>query len=469
MNSEPAVNLKKINRVHFIGIGGIGISYLAHYFLRHGAVVSGSDLTSSPATDQLAARGASIFLGHDADLITPDVQLIVYSEAVPEQNPERLRAKELGIPMLRQFELVNLIAQDKFLIAVAGNKGKTTTSAMLATMLEYAGCDPTAMIGSFVNEWLCNFRHGTSKYLVVEADEYKEKFLDLRPKIIVLTNMAVDHLDYFGTPERLLQAFQTFIDRLPNDGLLIINRDDEMTKKLRWPNCQVLTFGAETTADAIAQGRRTLHAKQEFKMNFRGADLGVWSLPLPGKHNVSNALAAASAALYLGVPAEKVRDSLAKFRGTWRRFQILGSYRQATVVSDYAHHPSALYATIEAAREFYEPRRLVAVFQAHTRSRTQSLFADFVSSLDGADVLLIPEIYAVAGRETLTQEEMNASMLVEAIKARDKKRGKVREVIASGNMEQTKAAIDGLLKKDDVLLMMGAGDIYQLAESLLRV
>lgn len=460
------IDPKSIKRVHFVGIGGIGISYLAHFFLRQGAVVSGSDVAQTPASDQLAARGASVQLGHDAALVTPDVQLVVYSEAVGVENPERQRAKELGITQLRQFELVDAIAKDRFLIAVAGNKGKTTTTAMLATMLERAGCDPMAMIGSFVNEWVCNFRHGESPFLVVEADEYKEKFLDLHPKVIVLTNLAADHLDYFGTEERVIEAFQTFIDRLPNDGLLVVNRDDDMTKKLKWPNCQVITFGMETTADLIAQNRKTVRSRQDVDISFQGKSLGTWSVPLPGKHNVYNALAALAVALSLGVPPEKLREALAGFKGTWRRFQVLGVYKFATVISDYAHHPAAVHATIEAAQDFYAPRRIVAVFQAHTRHRTKALFDDFVRCFDEADVVVVPDIFEVAGRETLTEQEMNAQMLVQSVRERDAKHGRKREVIASGNLQQTKDVIDATLKKDDVLLMMGAGDIYKLAEEL---
>jgi len=460
------VDIKAVNRVHFVGIGGIGISYLAHFFLRRGAVVTGSDLAQTPATDQLAARGVAVYQGHDASLITNDIQLVVYNDAVPENNAERVAAKQLGIPTLNNFEVVGLIAKDFTTIAVAGNKGKTTTSAMLGTMLERAGCDPTAMIGSFVNEWVCNFRHGESKFLVVEADEFKEHFLHIPAKVIIITNMAADHLDYFGTEDALVQAFQKFIDTLPNDGLLIINRDDEMTKRLKWPNCQVISFGMETTADVIAKNRKTVRSRQDVDVHFRGKDLGLWSIPVPGKHNVYNALAAMSAALSLGAQTDKVREALAAFKGTWRRFQILGLYKMATIVSDYAHHPTAVHATIEAAQDFYAPRRVIAVFQAHTRHRTKALFNDFVMSFDEADAVIIPDIYEVSGRETISEQDMNAQMLVDAILERDARQGRNRIVLAGGDLNNTKATIDKLIKKDDVVLMMGAGDIYRLAEEL---
>lgn len=459
-------DVKSVKRVHFIGIGGIGISYLAHFFLRQGAVVSGSDIAQTPASDQLAARGAAVYLGHDANLIQNDIKLVVYNDAIPSDNAELLRAKEIGVPVMTNFELVGAIAKDFTVIAVAGNKGKTTTSAMLATMMERGGCDPTAMIGSFVNEWVCNYHHGKEPFLVIEADEYREHFLHIPAKVIVITNIAADHLDYFGTEDKVVEAFQKFISKLPNDGLLVVNQDDRLTKKLKWPNCQVLTFGMESTADVIGLNRKTVRSRQDVDISFRGKELGMWSVPLPGKHNIYNALAAVTVALQLGLPSTKLREALAGFKGTWRRFQILGVYKFATVISDYAHHPTAVHATIEAAQDFYAPRRIVAVFQAHTRHRTKALFQDFVKSFDEADVVVIPEIFSVAGRETISAEEMNADMLAKAIKERDKKQGRDREVIACGDLLNTKEVIDKVVKKDDVILMMGAGDIYQLAEEL---
>lgn len=461
------MNLKDIKRVHFIGIGGIGISYLAHYFLRAGATVSGSDLAQTPTTDQLAAKGAAVYKGHSADVITPDIELVVYTDAIPQDNPELVKAKELKIPTHNNFEMVGMIAQGHTTIAIAGNKGKTTTTAMLATMLENAGCDPTAMVGSIVNEWKCNFRGGESPYLVVEADEFKEHFLHIPATVAVITNMAADHLDYFGSVDKLIAAFQKFVNKLPNKGLLVVNADDEMTKQLRWPNCQVLTFGMKTTADVMATKRDLGRGKQAFDITYRGQSLGRWILPAPGRYNVYNALAAITVAVSLGVDVKKLHQSLMHFKGTWRRFEVLGRYKYATMISDYAHNPVSVHSVLEAAQDFYPGQRLVAVFQAHTRHRTKSLFTDFVASFDPADVVLIPDIYAVAGRETVSEQEMNAGILVDAIKARDAKRDRQRIVMATGDLAQTKTAIDKILQPDDVILMIGAGDIYQLAEGMI--
>ncbi len=460
------MNLQAIQRVHFIGIGGVGISYLAHYFLRQGAIVSGSDLAQTQITDQLAARGVSLFQGHAAENIAEDVQLVIANDAVPADNPERLRAQELGIPVMSNFAVVGHISDEFRTISIAGNKGKTTSSAMLATILEQAGCDPTAMIGSVVNDWQCNFRKGASDLFVIEADEYKEHFLEIDSNIGVITNIAADHLDYFGTEQAVIDAFQKFVDKLPNNGTLIINQDDELTKKLRRPNCEIISFGMNTTADVMAVDYEVGKGRQFFSVMHHGTDIGRFSIPAPGKFNVYNALAAIAVCLKLEVDPQKMINALSEFKGTWRRFQILGNYKMATLVSDYAHNPVSVHAVLEATQDFYPEQRIVSVFQPHSRHRTKSLFEDFVRSFDPADIVLIPDIYDVSGREVITKEEMNSQMLVDAIKERDAKAGRERLVMASGDLVATKAAIDSIIHKQDVLLMIGAGDIYQLAESL---
>lgn len=460
------MNIKEVQRVHFIGIGGIGISYIAHYFLRQGAIVSGSDLAHTQITDQLAARGVSLYKGHSAEYITNDIQLVIANDAVPADNPERLKAKELGIPTLSNFAVVGHISDGYKTLAIAGNKGKTTTSAMLATILEKAGCDPTAMIGSIVNDWQCNFRQGQSDLFVIEADEYKEHFLEIDTNIAVITNIAADHLDYFENEQGVINAFQKFADKLPNNGTLIINQDDELTKKIQRPNCEIITFGMETTADIMAIDYEVGNGRQFFTVMHHGDSLGRFSLPAPGKFNVYNALAAIAVGVKLGVDPQKMINALSEFKGTWRRFQILGRYKMATVISDYAHNPVSVHAVLEGTEDFYPEERKIAVFQPHSRHRTQSLFKEFVRSLDPADIVVIPDIYDVSGREVISKEEMNAQMLVDAIKERDAKAGRGRLVIAPGNLDATKAYLDSIIDKNDVLLMIGAGDIYQLAEHL---
>ena len=455
-------NLKDVKRVHLVGIGGIGISYLAHFFLENDVLVSGSDLASSIVTDQLAQKGASLFKGHHASQVPADADLVIYNDAIPPDNPELVKAKELGIKMMTNFQVVGKLSKDYKTIVIAGNKGKTTTTAMLSTILEQAGCDPTAMVGSIVNDWKCNFRGGKSQYLVVEGDEYKEHFLEINADIAVITNMAPDHLDYYGTVDKLVEAFQKFIDALPDDGLLVINAGDEMTKQLNMPKCKILKFALGGEADLTVTNLSSAQQVQSFDVIKSGQELGRWQLHFPGAFNVANALAAATVALELGITPEQVSIGLENFHGTWRRFQILGAYKGAIMISDYAHHPTAVHATIQAAKDFYSGRRVVVVFQPHTRHRTKALFDDFVSAFDLADIVVIPNIYSVAGREVVTKEEMNANILVDAIK----ERGRSAEVIASGDLQETKNKLEQLIQPNDIVLMMGAGDIYRIAEDM---
>lgn len=460
------MNYKELKHIHFIGIGGIGISYVAHFFLEQGAEVTGSDLQQSVVTDQLAAKGAQVFKGHSAENLSQDIELVVYNDAIPDDNPELVEAKRLGLSVKTNFQVVGELSKNYKTIVVAGNKGKTTTTAMISSILESAGCDPTAMVGSIVNDWGCNFRKGNSDLLVVEGDEFKEHFLEIDADMAVITNLAPDHLDYYGDMDNLMKAFQTFIDKLPNDGLLVINQDDEYTKQLRLPNCKVITFGMKTTGDIFGRNRKAVKGKQIVEVSSFGTELGEWHLPFPGRFNVYNALAATAVCLELGVKPEQIASGLSFFKGTWRRFQILGPYEMATVISDYAHHPLAVHGTIEAAKDFYEGRRIVAIFQGHTLHRTKALFDDFVASFDDADMVIIPDIFFVPGRETIDPKEMNAQMLVDAIKRRDEQHNRQREVVVCGDLASTKQCIDKIVQRDDVLLFMGAGPIYQLAEEL---
>jgi len=460
------MDVYKAKKVHFIGIGGIGISYLAQFFIDQGAEISGSDLNSNPITELLAEKGATIYKGHDASNVKEGIELVIANDAVPVDNVERARAKELGIPVMSNFASVGQISKKFKTIAVAGNKGKTTTSAMLAVILEQAGMDPTAMIGSLVNQWGSNFRAGNSELLVVEADEYREHFLNIDADIGVITNIAADHLDYFKDEQGVINAFQKLVDKLPKDGTLVINAEDALTKKLSLPNRKTVTFGFDE-ADVIGKDISISDVKQYFTVVYQGETLGECTIAQPGRFNIANALAAIAVALSLDVPFEKISEALEEFKGTWRRFQLLGRYKGAIVVSDYAHHPVAVEATIKAAKEFYPGHKIVAVFQSHSRHRTKSLFDSFVLSLDLADVVIIPEIFEVSGREVVSKEEMNGEVLVEAIKVRDKVQEKDRQVLYAGSLEETKTKLDEIMKENDVILFMGAGDIYRLAESLI--
>jgi UDP-N-acetylmuramate--L-alanine ligase/UDP-N-acetylenolpyruvoylglucosamine reductase len=458
------MNLNKLKKIHFVGIGGIGISYVAHFFLEKGIHVSGSDLSRSIVTDQLAQRGAELFEGHSEKHLNKNTDLVIYNDAIPEDNPELQKAKLLGIPIKTNFQVVGELSKEYTTIVVAGNKGKTTTTAMISTILEIAGCNPTAMVGSVVNDWKCNYRAGGDQYLVVEGDEFKEHFLEIDADIAVITNMAPDHMDYYKTEENLIRAFQTFVDKLPKEGLLVINADDEMTKVIKPPKCPVKKFSLSLQGDVNAEIQKTENGRQYFKVIHSGHSLGEWSLGFPGKFNVANALAAATVALHLGVDPKLIDQGLTHFAGTWRRFQVLGEVHGATVINDYAHHPTAVHATIEAAKDFYHERRLIAVFQPHTRHRTQALFNDFAAAFDEADLVMIPDIYDVAGRELISKEEMNSKMLANAIR----ERGRNQTVLATGDLQDTNKHLHKTIESGDVVLVMGAGDVYLMAEEIVH-
>lgn len=456
------MNYNEYKRIHFIGIGGIGISYLAHFFLNRGAIVSGSDLQRSMITDQLAQKGATVFEGQKTEQIPHDVELVIYNDAIPDTNPELIRARSMNIPVKTNFEVVGDLSKEYKTIVIAGNKGKTTTTAMLAHILETAGCDPTAFVGSVVNDWKCNFLPGGSEYLVVEGDEFKEHFLQIDADIAVITNMAPDHMDYYKTVENLQAAFQTFVSKLPKDGLLVINADDEMTKDLTMPECKIISFSLQMNGDVNADRLSIQDRRQLFSVFYDGKELGEWNIRFPGAFNVSNALAAITVALDLGIQPSLIQSGISSFNGTWRRFQIIGQHKGATIISDYAHHPTAIHATIEAARDFYHGRRIIAVFQPHTHHRTQALFEDFSAAFDEADLVFLPDIYDVAGREVIGHDQVTSQQLATAVR----ERGRGFEVHAPGGLPETKYLLDKVIKEDDVVLMMGAGDIYHLAEEL---
>ncbi len=444
------------------------MSAVAKFFLAQKIQVSGSDLAGSFITRDLADRGATIFLGQQKDNVPTDANLVIYSDAVPADNPERAWAGELKINQLSYFKFLGVISQMKSkTIAVSGNKGKTTTTAMLSTILENAGLDPMAVVGSFVNSWKSNFRAGNSSYFVVEADEWREHMNELSPWAVILTNIEPDHLDYFGTFEKEIAAFQKYVNKLPGHGVFFYNADDAVVSGLKKPACKSVSFGMNGQVDLRLHGRRLESGCQVFQLKYRGQELGDFRLPMPGLFNIYNAMAATAVALELGVPVQIIKDVLASFQGTWRRFQIMGEHEGVTVVSDYAHHPTAVAATIKAAKEFYPGRRVVAAFQPHHHHRTESLFAEFVKCFDDADCVLLQEIYAVAGRDKLTNEEVSSLDLLTAIRQNDKERNVSRQLEFSKDQGSLKQAIGRHLKKGDVLLVMGAGDIDKVAEDLI--
>lgn len=391
---------EEINHFHLIGIGGIGMSALARFFLSQGKTVSGSDQNDSDLIRELKEEGAQIHLGHGQ--IPAGTEAVIYSEAIPESNPERLEAAEL--PSLNYFEALGEISKNYKLLAVAGSHGKTTTTAMLGYLLQEAGLDPTVLVGSKVPQFgNKNFRQGQSEWMVVEACEYRRNFLPLHPYILGITNIELDHLDYFSSEADYHAAF------------------DELK----------------------GQSQRVVKA-----LDFAG-EVGV-----PGLHNRLNAGLAAAMAQAIGVTDF---SPLARFQGTWRRFQRRGEWNGAPVIDDYAHHPTEIKVTLMTAKEEFPDQRVVAVFQPHQHSRTTAFLDEFVQALSAADLVLIPNIYATRDSEA-DKAAMSAELFVEALQ----KAGV--DARFTGSLEGTRDTLDQNLNVQDVLVVMGAGDVTRLID-----
>ncbi len=425
--------LEGINSIHFIGTGGIGISAAAKWCIAKGKRVSGSDLHASAVTDDLARRGMEFRSGHASSNVPEGTQLVVYSPAVPETNVERVRAAELGIPQWTYPEFLGAMSREYSTIVVSGTNGKSTTTAMLGLILEAAGYDPTVIVGSLVPSFdLGNLRVGGGRFFVVEGCEYKAAMLHLHPEMIVLTNIEEDHLDYYRDLDHIRETFQTFVDKLKGKGMTVTNADDPESSKLVVDNR--VTYG--------------------FAAGAYNATTHPMKLKIPGRFNVMNALAAAAAAMELGVPAETCTRVLESFPGIWRRFERVGSWHGTDVISDYGHHPTAIRGTVEAAREFFPGRRIVLCFQPHQHSRTKELLDEFADALKTADAVVIPEIYAVAGR--MEGDQISSKDLV----------AKIPGARYAADLAEAESILRDLVKTEDVLVIQGAGDVDNLARKL---
>ncbi|MDD2697079.1 MAG: Mur ligase domain-containing protein [Candidatus Pacebacteria bacterium] len=430
-------------KIHFIGIGGIGVSALAQYYLAKGHKVSGSDLVGSEITEALKKKGAKIRIGKSVGTWSKCADLVVYSPAVREDNVELKAAKKAGIKCLSYPQALGELTKKHYTIAVSGTHGKSTTTAMVALILIKAGLDPTVIIGTKLKEFGdSNFRMGKSEYLVIEADEHFASFLNYWPRMIVLTNIEADHLDYYKKLENIIKTFKKYVGHLPKDGVLIANRDDKNIKQI------------------------TKNWKQEIKYySLKQAEAKKIRniLKIPGEHNVCNALAALAAARVLKVPDSISFRALSGYRGAWRRFEIskiTWNKKPITIVSDYGHHPTKVRVTLLAAREKWPQKKICCVYQPHQYQRTYYLFRDFVKVFKSAavDEIIITDIFDVAGREEKAiKQKVNSEKLVRAVK-----KDSVIYLPKAGIMDYLKKNLKG----GEVVIIMGAGDIYNLAASL---
>ena len=446
------MNFEHIKKIHFVGIGGIGMSGIAEILSESGVTVSGCDLRHSAATELLTSRGVPVTIGHDPSHLD-GIDAIVATAAVKGKNAEIDAARERGIRVIRRSEMLGALVNQKRSIGVSGTHGKTTTSAMIATVLESAGLDPTVIVGGMLRNFATNAKTGRGEFLVVEADEYDRTFHQLHPEIAVVTNIEADHLEYYGTFDAILEAFRIFANGLKEGGVVIGCVDDPaVAKLLETVNVRVVRYGLSDAAEV----RATNLSFDERGLSFDVDGLGFFKLFVPGEHNVRNALAAIAVGRELGLDAAAISSGLAKFLGVDRRFQILGDYNGAIIVDDYAHHPTEVRATLDAARGGYPNRRIVALFQPHLFSRTRDFAKEFGEALRTADVALLAPIYA-AREEPI--DGITARLIIEAVDGIE---------LIDHDKAGIVAELRNRLGANDLFIAMGAGDVHEIAEALVE-
>ena len=450
---------KKNQKIHFVGIGGIGMSGIAELLLNLGYRVSGSDLKESANVERLREAGGKIFLGHEANRVK-GADVVVVSSAVSSDNPEVLRARADNVPVIPRAEMLAELMRMKYGIAVAGSHGKTTTTSLIATVMAEAGMDPTMVIGGRLNSLGSNARLGSGEFIVAEADESDGSFLLLSPTLAVVTNVDPEHLDHYGDMENLREAFLQFVNKVPFYGLVILCMDHPAVRGLL-PHVRkrCVTYGRSRQADFRATNIHREGWSSRFRVLRRGEELGEIRLGMPGLHNVSNALAAVAVACELELDFAGVRRGLEHFAGIQRRMQIKGRSGGLLVVDDYAHHPAEIRATLDAARKGWD-RRILAVFQPHRYTRTQLCFDEFLGAFQDADVLVITDIYAAGERERVG---VHARKLADGIR----KQGH-REVHYLAGFSDIVALLKDAAEEGDMVLTLGAGDVYRVGEMLLK-
>lgn len=454
------INFHKPLHIHFIGIGGISMSGLAEILLGEDFPISGSDSKESDLTKHLEAKGAKVYIGQRASNITNDIELVVYTAAIHEDNPEFACAKEKNIPMLTRAELLGQIMRNYELpIAVAGTHGKTTTTSMISHVLLEAESDPTISVGGILPAIHGNIRVGNSETFITEACEYTNSFLSFFPKISIILNIDADHLDFFKDLDDIRHSFRMFAERLPADGTLIINSDipnvEEITKDLA---CEVITYALDRNAEYVAENitfDETAHAS--FDCIHNGECIGRFSLSVPGLHNVSNALSAIALGIKTGIDLDTLKRGILHFGGTDRRFQYKGKIAGVTIIDDYAHHPTEIAATLKTAAN-YPHNTTWCVFQPHTYTRTKALLDEFAEVLSKAERVILADIYAARETDTLGISSYDLCAKI------NEKGGKAYYFPTFDEIEAflLENCING-----DVLITMGAGDVYKIGESLL--
>ncbi|HKK91159.1 MAG TPA: UDP-N-acetylmuramate--L-alanine ligase [Desulfobacteraceae bacterium] len=450
---------QKTYHIHFVGIGGIGMSGIAQVLMNLGYRVSGSDLAAGPITQRLAESGATIYRGH-AGHQGEDADVVVISTAIPQNNPEVLQAEKRGIPIIQRAEMLAELMRFKYSIAVSGAHGKTSTTAMVSEIMNRAGLDPTIVVGGLLKALDTNALHGKGEFIVVEADESDGSFLKYAPAIAAVTNIDLEHLDYYDGIDDIKDKFVTFINSVPFYGLAVLCLDNEHIQDiLPRVKTRYITFGETAQADVQARQISFKDTRGRFQMVYHSQELGEITLNLAGRHNISNALAAAAVALELEIPFATIKSALEQIDGVKRRLEIKGDNDGVLVVDDYGHHPTEIKTTLNAVRESWPDRRLVVVFQPHRFTRTEALFDDFTRSFYRSDILIVLPIYAASEQPI---EGVNGQTLCQGIKDHGHK-----NVSFASDFFNCLALLDETAVRGDVVLTLGAGDVYTLGEEYL--
>jgi UDP-N-acetylmuramate--alanine ligase len=451
-----------IKKIHFVGIGGIGMSGIAEILLDQGFKVSGSDRSLSEVTDRLRKLGATIYEGHQAQNITPDVDTLVYSSAVVPDNPEVIEAQRRKIPIVRRAEMLAEVMRLKYGIGIAGTHGKTTTTSMISLILMEGDLDPTVIVGGKLSGLGgTNARLGKGDFIVVEADEFDRSFLSITPTIAVLTTLETDHLDCYRDLEDIKGAFIQFANKVPFYGFIVLCLDEpalqDIMPKMR--KKKILTYGLNPQADIQAVDIHHKNNTSTFTVVKNNAELGSVTLQVPGKHNVQNSLAAISVGLELGIPFSKIQSGIEKFGGVFRRWELKGEVDGISVYDDYAHHPTECRATLSGAKAGWR-RRVVCVFQPHLYTRTRDFYEDFGKAFLLSDVLVVTDVYPA-------REEPIQGVTGELIANAAKQYGH-KDVHYVPDKKRVPSFLQTVVKKGDIVITMGAGDIWKFGEELLN-
>jgi UDP-N-acetylmuramate--alanine ligase len=443
--------------IHFIGIGGIGMSGIAKITAELEYPVTGSDLNSSQTLTELASLGCGIYRGHDpSNILNPD--LVVISSAIKEDNPELIRARERKIPVIPRAKMLGILMNSSRGIAIAGTHGKTTTSAMVATVLQHGGLDPTAVIGGYTHEFNSNAKLGTGDFFVAEADESDGSLLELNPEIAIINNIDNDHMDFYGSTDKLHETFRQFIAKVPTNGMVTMSIDDPVLMYMSgFFTKNIVTYGIDNYADLNAANIRDDAFSVTFDVLYRGKLLGNIMMPRPGLFNVYNALAAVSVGLHVGLPFGVIAEGLAEFRGVKRRFDILKRTPEMIVIDDYAHHPSEIRATLSAIRSNHN-KRVIGIFQPHRYSRMKHLAGQFGECFDCADEVVVTDIYS-AGEAPIPH--VTSELVLDSLKAHHQK-----YVEYIPKLDDIPGYITKRQQAGDLVVTLGAGDVWKVAHTL---